>query len=521
MTDQHTMRISSLTFFLLCSVFTWARPGERCLSDQDCPSLGGREGVPASSHPTPPPINYPSPPSPLPSHTDQEAVTKPAEEANYKPPPAAEISQELSVGYNGKPNQFSSDYDYKDRPPASTPFQTYSATSSISQLNYGSGEQEKENPKLKYGACSSDADCPSETPKCAEWGFCQRKCSSNLDCPADHPVCSKWGFCQCPSYQQGGAASCWDLSAPAAPAPSYTSPVSTSASTSSTTSTTVEAPPPINTTTSPSPLPSTTTTSATSPPTSVTPRGSPSSTPTNEEASPASTETEAPSAPTQAINNLLSESYQEPASDVNEKGKYEYQNGKEPQGQIVGTCSSNADCPPANPVCSEWKHCQCTDYQPGGAACWDLTAPGQEVARCSSNADCSSESPICSEWGYCQCKNYKPGGTGCWDLEAPPAQSFTRPSPPSTSSQEAAPAEQIYEDQWLLMTSNIGDQLKKRGKADKTDVFLQTPLEDSHQEPRTTDIAAPLTAGENGPAKRNTAPAQPLASYRGPVQTPL
>ena len=143
------------------------------------------------------------------------------------------------------------------------------------------------------------------------------------------------------------------------------------------------------------------------------------------------------------------------------------------------------------------------------------------MARCSSNADCSSESPICSEWGHCQCENYKPGGTGCWDLEAPPAQNFTRPPPPSTPSQEAAPAEQIYEDQWLLMTSNIGDQLKKRGKADKTDIFQQSPLEDSHQEPRTTDIAAPLTTDENGPAKRNTAPAQPLASYRGPVQTPL
>merc|ERR1719350_1501491 len=99
------MRISSLTFFLLCSVFTWARPGERCLSDQDCPSLGGREGVPASSSPTPPPIIYPSKPSPLPSYTDQEALTKPAEEASYKPPPT-EISQELSLGYNGKQNQF-------------------------------------------------------------------------------------------------------------------------------------------------------------------------------------------------------------------------------------------------------------------------------------------------------------------------------------------------------------------------------------------------------------------------------
>ena len=71
------------------------------------------------------------------------------------------------------------------------------------------------------------------------------------------------------------------------------------------------------------------------------------------------------------------------------------------------------------------------------------------------------------------------------------------------------------------MTSNIGDQLKKRGKADKTDVFLQTPLEDSYQEPRATGTATSLTTGENGPAKRNTAPAQPLASYRGPVQTPL
>ena len=34
------------------------------------------------------------------------------------------------------------------------------------------------------------------------------------------------------------------------------------------------------------------------------------------------------------------------------------------------------------------------------------------------------------------------GGTGCWDLEAPPAQSFTRPPPLPTASQEAAPTDQ-------------------------------------------------------------------------------
>ena len=33
------------------------------------------------------------------------------------------------------------------------------------------------------------------------------------------------------------------------------------------------------------------------------------------------------------------------------------------------------------------------------------------------------------------------GGTGCWDLEAPPAQSFTRPPPLPTASQEAAPTD--------------------------------------------------------------------------------
>ena len=108
------------------------------------------------------------------------------------------------------------------------------------------------------------------------------------------------------------------------------------------------------------------------------------------------------------------------------------------------------------------------------------------------------------------------GGTGCWDLEAPPAQSFIGPPPPSTPSQEAAPAEQ-----WLLMTSNNGDRLEKKAQDAKNDIFLQTPQKDSYQEPRATDIAASLTTSENGQAERYSAPAQPLTSYRGPVKTPL
>ena len=74
--------------------------------------------------------------------------------------------------------------------------------------------------------------------------------------------------------------------------------------------------------------------------------------------------------------------------------------------------------------------------------------------------------------------------------------------------------------QWLLMTSNNGDRLEKKAQADKNDIFLQTPKEDSYQEPRATGIAASLTTSENGQAKRYSAPAQPLASYRGPVKAP-
>ena len=72
---------------------------------------------------------------------------------------------------------------------------------------YGSETLEEKGQKWEVGACSSDADCPSEAPKCSEWGYCQQgggECSSNLDCTDDHPVCSEWGFCQSASYQQGG-----------------------------------------------------------------------------------------------------------------------------------------------------------------------------------------------------------------------------------------------------------------------------------------------------------------------------
>ena len=64
-------------------------------------------------------------------------------------------------------------------------------------------------------------------------------------------------------------------------------------------------------------------------------------------------------------------------------------------------------------------------------------APTLEEGLCSSDADCSSENPICSEFGHCQCPSYQPGGKGCWDLEAPPS-----PAPAS------APVEEKYEDHY-------------------------------------------------------------------------
>merc|ERR1711962_1674373 len=35
-----------------------------------------------------------------------------------------------------------------------------------------------------------------------------------------------------------------------------------------------------------------------------------------------------------------------------------------------GRCYSNRDCPPSDPVCSEYGYCQCASYRPGDAACW-------------------------------------------------------------------------------------------------------------------------------------------------------
>ena len=91
-----------------------------------------------------------------------------------------------------------------------------------------------------------------------------------------------------------------------------------------------------------------------------------------------------------------------------------------------------------------------------------MAAPTLEEGRCSSNADCSSESPISSEFGHCQCPSYKPGGKGCWDLEAFGPKGHPIPAPPCAPAAPAqgypgqppnpvtapAPAGQIYGDHY-------------------------------------------------------------------------
>ena len=42
----------------------------------------------------------------------------------------------------------------------------------------------------------------------------------------------------------------------------------------------------------------------------------------------------------------------------------------EGQDMELGSCSSDADCPPSDPVCSEFGFCQCEGYKPGDAECW-------------------------------------------------------------------------------------------------------------------------------------------------------
>merc|ERR1711971_166218 len=89
-----------------------------------------------------------------------------------------------------------------------------------------------------------------------------------------------------------------------------------------------------------------------------------------------------------------------------------------------GGCSSSADCPASDPVCSEFGFCQCECYQPGDAQCWGKgdTVCSSEAAGdggggdsgCKSDADCPLTDPVCSEFGFCQCSCYAPGDEECW-----------------------------------------------------------------------------------------------------------
>ena len=55
--------------------------------------------------------------------------------------------------------------------------------------------------------------------------------------------------------------------------------------------------------------------------------------------------------------DLLEEINEEPTSGLDDDGKYKEQsNSSEDQSQLVGACSSDADCPQAFQVCSKWAH---------------------------------------------------------------------------------------------------------------------------------------------------------------------
>merc|ERR1712037_778147 len=131
--------------------------------------------------------------------------------------------------------------------------------------------------------------------------------------------------------------------------------------------------------------------------------------------------------------------------------------GEEGGDMEQGACSSDEDCPPSDPVCSEFGFCQCESYNPGDAECWqgsqekgnreagsgnqaedqergggeaekegieeadadadtdvDVDVDVGEQGFCSSDADCPASDPVCSEYGFCQCESYQPGDSGCW-----------------------------------------------------------------------------------------------------------
>merc|ERR1719305_1268007 len=65
-------------------------------------------------------------------------------------------------------------------------------------------------------------------------------------------------------------------------------------------------------------------------------------------------------------------------------------------GGEEGSCSSDSDCPPSDPTCSEYGFCQCECYQPGDEECWGM---GEEV--------CGGGSGTSGEGG-------DSGGSGGW-----------------------------------------------------------------------------------------------------------
>ena len=85
--------------------------------------------------------------------------------------------------------------------------------------------------------------------------------------------------------------------------------------------------------------------------------------------------------------------------------------------QDLGACGSNAECPPTDPVCSEYGFCQCESYKPGDPECWgnrDTKGGGgygagetdavqgndHDQGACASDADCPPTDPVCSEYGF-------------------------------------------------------------------------------------------------------------------------
>ena len=314
-----------LTAFLLSSfplsTLAWPRWRGRCSSNQDCPS----------SHPDCSAEGFCQCESDQPCWDQRGGGGSPATTYPASPSPSYTTLEAPPPGFSAP-----------KAPPASPPTDSYQkpSLSHIKQPEEGSYLQPSPSQSFSPSPAVPPATAPTSppAPAPAPASSLAGSCKFDQDCPASHPICSEWDFCQCPSYKPGGVG-CWDLETVGAEG--------------------YPIPPPPPAPTAPATAPA---------------QGYPSRPPTP---------LTAPAPLEQKYEDHYGSSLQIP--------QHGYHAAEPVQGHPI---------PPPPP--------------PPQAA-----APTLEEGLCSSDADCSSENPICSEFGHCQCPSYQPGGKGCWDLEAP------------------------------------------------------------------------------------------------------